>query len=139
MSSKERQIAYAALIFKAKKALDIVRHETEVKMKDFMRQKFYYHKAIDLYKKALMHASTDMERARVHLYMGDGFIQLGGVQFESEVRAKYLARAFKQYALSVQLAPPHHFDKEIARESDRIHKFLLFKINDRTDDLEVIQ
>lgn len=55
------------------------------------------------------------------------------------MRAKYLSRAFKQYALSVQLAPPHHFDKEIARESDRIHKFLLFKINDRTDDLEVIQ
>jgi hypothetical protein len=44
-----------------------------------MRQKFYYHKALDLYKKALMHANTDMERARVHFYMGDGFIQLGGV------------------------------------------------------------
>lgn len=128
---------YGALIYKAKKCLDNVRHYVEVK--DYDNQRFYFHKCLDFYKKALLHASTEKEKARVHFNMGSGFIHLAGVQFESEFRAKYISRACKQFALCQQLSPDNHFAAEIHRESERIQKFLIVKIKERTDDLEVLQ
>jgi hypothetical protein len=38
------------------------------------------------------------EKARVHFQMGDIFVRLAGVQFESEFRAKFIGRASKQFA-----------------------------------------
>lgn len=71
--------------------------------------------------------------------MGVGFVYLAGVQFESEFRAKYISRACKQFAQCYQLASDGSFDEQIERESEHIQKFLIVKIKERTDDLEVLQ
>jgi hypothetical protein len=96
LSKKEKQIKYAQYIFKARKCLESVK--VYVDHKDWDNQKFYYHKCLDFYKKALLYAGSNEEKARIHFQMGVGFVYLAGVQFESEFRAKYISRACKQFA-----------------------------------------
>lgn len=71
--------------------------------------------------------------------MGDIFIKLAGVQFESEFRGKFLGRAAKQFGKCLQYAPDGHFVEEIQREQIKIQRFIVLKIKERTDDLEVLQ
>jgi hypothetical protein len=59
--------------------------------------KYYFHKARDCFKKAINLASNSDEKAKVLKLLGDAFLGLSGVQFESEFRAKYVARALKSY------------------------------------------
>jgi hypothetical protein len=53
------------------------------------------------------------EKARVHFQMGDIFVRLAGVQFESEFRAKFIGRACKQFAKCIRYAPDGAFNEDI--------------------------
>jgi hypothetical protein len=92
MTHKEASIKFGTCLYKAKKCLESVKGFDS---KDYDNQRFYYHKCVELYKRALPCAWKAEEKARVHFNMGDIFIKLAGVQFESEFRGKFLGRAAK--------------------------------------------
>lgn len=77
LSVREISFKYSALIVKARKCLDNVRHYVDVK--DYDNQRFYFHKCLDFYKKALSFALSEMKKARIHFQMGSTFIHLAGV------------------------------------------------------------
>jgi hypothetical protein len=52
--------------------------------------------------------------------MGDIFIRLAGVQFESEFRGKFLGRAAKQFGKCLHYCPNDYFIEEIQREQIKI-------------------
>jgi len=64
LSRKEASIKFGACLYKAKKCIESVKQFIDAK--DFDNQRFYFHKCLDLYKKALICAFNNEEKARVH-------------------------------------------------------------------------
>lgn len=62
---------------------------------------------------------------------------MAAVQFESEFRAKYIARAFKSYQGCLRLTDK--YNDHIDGQQPKIQKYITLKIKERTDDLEVLQ
>eukprot|EP00347_Sterkiella_histriomuscorum_P004883 403358724 len=127
---RERYLKYME---KAQDCINI----SKSKEREFENQKQFYHESLKYYKRAIKVAMTDFERQNVWFRTGQVFFLLAGVQFESEFRAKYICRACKQFDLCLQ--KNEDFDINIFREGEVMRKFILIKIKERTDDLEVLQ
>jgi len=90
-------------------------------------------KAINNYKKALKHAKSDKDKARVFILIGQAHMCLAPRLFERDQRGKAISKACFYIKQCMEITPD--FDSKVKKDLEDQLKFLMVRqIMERADD-----